>query len=94
MLRLTRERWAQLAIMTQFLIVVRALSEVFRLKYLLGASFSIETATPYILGALLAACSCWAGVTLFFFRRYNFSIGIAGVTVIVLLIYKVTAIGW
>jgi hypothetical protein len=94
MLKLTRERWSQLAITTQFLIVIRTLGEFFRLKYVLGASFSIEGATPYIKGALLAACSCWAGVALFFFRRYNLSIWIAGVTVIVLLVYKVAVIGW
>jgi hypothetical protein len=94
MLRLTRERWAQIAITTQFLIVIRTLGEFFRLKYLLGASFSTAAASPYIMGALLAACSCWAGVTLFFFRRYRLSVWMAGVTIIVLLVYKVVVIGW
>lgn len=94
MLKLTRERWAQLAITTQFLIVIRSLGEFFRLKYVLGPSFSTHAATPYIKGALLAACSCWAGVTLFFFRRYSLTVWIAGATVIVLLVYKVAVIGW
>jgi len=94
MLKLTRERWAQLAITIQFLIVIRALGEFFRLKYALGANFSTQTAMPYIRGALLAACSCWAGVTLFFFRRYSLCVWIAGVTVLALLLYKVAVIGW
>jgi hypothetical protein len=50
MLKLTRERWAQLAITTQFLIVIRTLGEFFRLKYVLGASFSTEP-LPHISGA-------------------------------------------
>lgn len=93
MLKLTRERWAQIAITVQFLIVVRTLGEFFRLKYALGASFSAVAATPYIGGALLATCSCWAGVTLFFFRRYVLCVWIAGATVFVLLVYKVAVIG-
>lgn len=94
MLKLTRERWAQLAITTQFLLIIRTLGEFFRLKYVLGASFSAEAATPYIRGALFAACFCWAGVILYFFRRYTLSVWLAGATVITLLVYKIAVIGW
>jgi len=94
MLKLTTERWAQIAITTQFLIVVRTLGEFFRLRHVLGTSFSTEAAAPYIRGAVLAARSCWAGVTLFFFRRYSLCVWVAGVTVLALLVYKVAAIGW
>ena len=89
----TRERWAQIAITVQFLIVVRTLGEFFRLRHVLGANFSTAIAAPYVGGALIAACSCWAGVTLYFFRRYTLSAWIALATVVILLAYKVTVIG-
>jgi hypothetical protein len=91
---MTRERWAQLGITTQFLIVVRTLGEFFRLRHVLGANFSIAVATPFVGGALIAACSCWAGVSLYFFRRYTLSAWIALATVVVLLVYKIAVIGW
>ena len=91
---MTRERWAQTAITVQFLIVVRTLGEFFRLRHLYGASFSAVVAAPYIGGALIAACFCWAGVTLYFFRRYTLSGRIALVAVVILLTYKIAVIGW
>jgi hypothetical protein len=45
-------------------------------------------------GALIAACSCWAGVTFYFFRRYTLSAWITLATVPVLLVYKIAVIGW
>jgi len=89
----TRERWAQIGITTQFLIVVRTLGEFFRLRHALGTSFSAAVAAPYIGGALIAACSCWAGVTLYFFRRYTLSVWIALTAVVILLVYKIAVIG-
>ena len=94
MLKLTRERWAQIGITIQFLIVVRALGEFFWLRYVLGTNFSTAVAAPYVKGSLLAACFCWVGVTLYFFRRYTLSVWIAGATVITLLVYKIAVIGW
>ena len=89
---MTRERWAQIAITVQFLIIVRTLGEFFRLRHVLGANFS-EVVVPYVGGALVAAISCWAGVTLYFFRRYTLSAWIALATVVILLVYKITVIG-
>src|SRR5262249_21221831 len=74
--RVTKERWAQIGITTEFLIVVRTLGEFFRLRHLHGARFSTAVAALYVGGALIAACSCWAGVTIYFFRRYTLSAGI------------------
>ena len=91
---MTRERWAQIGITVQFLIVVRTLGEFFRLKHVLGAGFSAAVAAPYVGGALIAACFCWAGVTLYFFRRYRASAWIALATVVILLVYKIARIGW
>ena len=45
---LTRERWAQIGITVQFLIVVRTLGEFFPLWHVLGTSFS-ATVTARIL---------------------------------------------
>lgn len=91
-LAVTRERWAQAGITVQFLIVVRTLGEILRLRYVDDAGFSVLT--TYVDGALIAACACWAGVTLYFFRRYVLCAWLAAATVVALIAYKVTMIGW
>ena len=91
--RVTKEHWAQIGITTEFLIVVRTLGEFFRLRLALGTNFSTAVATPYVGGGLIAACSCWAAVTLYFFRRYTLSAWIALATVPILLVYKIAVIG-
>jgi hypothetical protein len=50
-------------------------------------------AALYVGGALIAACSCWAGVTFYFFRRYTLFAWITLATVPVLLVYKIAVIG-
>ncbi len=90
----TRERWAQIGITVQFLIVVRTLGEFLRLRHVLGTNFSAAVAAPYVGGALIAACFCWTGVTLYFFRRYTLSVWIALGAVVILLAYKIAVIGW
>ena len=90
---MTRKRWAQTGITTQFLIIVRTLGEVFRLKRGHGINFTDAVAMPYVGGALIAACFCWAGVALYFFRRYAVSSWIALATVIILVVYKIAVIG-
>jgi hypothetical protein len=92
--RMTKERWAQIGITTEFLIVVRTLGEFFRLRHVHGTNFSTAVAALYVGGALIAACSCWAGVTFYFFRRYTVSAWITLATVPVLLVYKIAVIGW
>ena len=91
---MTRERWAQIGITVQFLIVVRTLGEFFRLRHVLGTGFTAAVATPYIGGALIAVFFCWLGVTLYFFRRYTLSVWTALTTVAILLMYKIAVIGW
>jgi hypothetical protein len=93
-LRVTKERWAQIGITTEFLIVVRTLGEFFRLRYVHGTNFSTAVAALYVGGALIATCSCWAGVTFYFFRRYTLSVWTTLATVPVLLVYKITVVGW
>ena len=91
---MTKERWAQIGITTEFLIVVRTLGEFFRLTHVHGTNLSTAVAALYVGGALIAACSCWAGVTFYFFRRYTPSAWITLATVPVLLVYKIAVIGW
>jgi hypothetical protein len=69
--RVTKEHWAQIGITAEFLIVVRTLGEFFRLRHVHGTNFSTAVAALYVGGGLIAACSCWAGVTFYFFRRYT-----------------------
>ena len=89
---MTRERWAQLGITVQFLIIVRTLGEIFRLRHIQGASFSAAAAMPYVGGALIAACCCCVGVNLYFFRRYAAAAWLALATVLCLLVYKIGVI--
>jgi hypothetical protein len=91
--RVTKERWAQIGITAEFLIVVRTLGEFFRLRHVHGTTFSTAVAALYVGGALIAACSCWAGVIFYFFRRYMLSAWITLVTILFLLVYKIAVIG-
>jgi len=90
----TKERWAQAGITIEFLIVVRSLGEFFWLRHVQGANFSTAMAALYVGGALVATCSCWAGVTAYFFRRYALSAWITLGTVPVLILYKIAVMGW
>ena len=89
---MTRERWAQLGIAIQFLIIVRTLGEIFRLEYVRSPPFSTAVAMPYIGGALIAACACWVSVGFYFFRRYLVSAWIALATILVLFGYRICII--
>jgi hypothetical protein len=91
---MTRERWAQIGITIQFLIVVRTLGEIFRLRHVQGVNLSGAIAMHYLGGDLIAVCSCWLGVTLYFFRRYTLSAWITLTTVVILLAYRIAVIGW
>ena len=91
--RVTRERWAQIGITIEFLVIVRTLGEFFRLRHIHGGDFPIALAALYVGGALIATCSCWLGVTCYFLRRYALSAWITLSTVPVLLVYKIATIG-
>ena len=93
-LTVRRERWAQIGITTQFAIVVRTLGEIFRLRHIHGGELPTSIAMAYVGGALIAGCSCWAGVTLYFFRRYALAAWVTLLTVVALLVYRVAMIGW
>ena len=92
--RVSKERWAQIGITIDFLISVRTLGEFFRLRHVLSTDFSMAVAGLYVGGVLIAVCSCWAGVTLYFFRRYTLSAWITLAVIPVLVVYKIAVIGW
>ena len=53
--------------------------------------------SSFRLGHVLAAPysgGCWAGVTLYFFRRYSLSVWVALAAIVTLLVYKIAVIGW
>jgi len=90
----TKERWAQIGITIEFLIVVRTLGEFFRLMHVQGTNFSTTTGSLYVGGALIATCSCWIAVLLYFFRRFTLSAWIALASIPILMVYKIAVIGW
>ena len=92
--RVTKERWAQIGITIEFLIVARTLGEFFRLRHVHATNFSTAVAALYVGGALIAVFSCWTGVTFYFFRRYTLSAWITLMTIPILIAYKVVVIGW
>jgi len=89
-----KERWAQIGITIELIIVVRTLGEFFRLRHVYGTQFSTAAAALYIGGALIAACSCLMAVSFYFFRRYTLSAWIALSTVPILVVYKIAVIRW
>ena len=91
---MTKGRWAQTGITIEFLIIVRTLSEFFRLNHVHATDFSTAVAAPYVGGALIAACSCWVAVSFYFLRRYTLAAWIALATTPVLVLYKIAVIGW
>ncbi len=94
MTTLTRERLAKVGIIVQFLALVRTLSEFFRLKYVLRAEFTITQGEPFVVGALIAAVTCWVAVMFFFFRRYTVSVAVSIGAILTLLVYRLVSVGW
>lgn len=83
---------AQVAICVQFLALVRTLAEFFRLQYVEGPALRIAAVTPYVGAALLTALLTWAGVLCYFSGRDRAALGVAGVTIVVLIMVKILII--
>jgi hypothetical protein len=83
---------AQVGICVQFLALVRSLAEVFRLRYVQGPALAVATIVPYVGGALLAALLTWIAVLCYFWGRDRAAIGVAGLTIVALLVVKVVLI--
>jgi hypothetical protein len=89
MTRPSELRLAQVSISVLLLVIVRSLSEVFRLQYLHGEAL----VTPYIAGALFAAVALPLTVICYFASLYRTSMAITATTLILLFVYKVVVVG-
>lgn len=58
-----------------------------------GRASGFEQAEPYVAGGLIAAAFCWAAVTLYFFRRHRACVAVAIAMVVVMIAYKLYALG-
>ena len=76
----------------QFLALVRSLAEVFRLRHVQGPALDVATAVPYVGGALLAAVLTWIAVLCYFAGRDRAAVGVAGLTIVALLVVKIVVI--
>ena len=85
-------RLAQLGICVQFLALVRTLAEVFRLRHVQGAALEVATIAPYVGAALLAALLTWVAVLCYFAGRDRAALGVAGLTILALLVVKIVVI--
>lgn len=92
MSRLSRERFAQIAITIQFLALVRTGAEFFRLRAAHGPVFTVDTAAPFAVGTLMAAVGAWAATTCYFFGKYRSATAIVAVTILLMLVYKLVVL--
>ena len=93
MMRPSPLRLAQLAIGVLLLVIVRSLSEFFRLQYLHGEALAVVQVAPYVAGALFAAVALALTLICYFAGRYRASIAITVTTVTLLFVYKVAVVG-
>ena len=91
--RLSAQRLAQIGICAQFLALIRTLAEYLRLRYVYGSSLTLVMVGPFVTGALLAAVCTWFAVVCYFAGKHRLATGVAGGTVVLLVVYKVVAIG-
>lgn len=85
-------RLAQVGICVLFLALVRTLAEFFRLEHVQGPSLSVATVAPYVGSALFTALLTWTAVLCYFAGRDRIAVGVAGGTVLALLIIKILVI--
>ncbi len=78
---------------TQLAIMIRTIAEFYRLRYYYGSEQALLRYEPYIGGLLIDALLCLTAVALLFWKKPRAAALTAAATIIVLLIYKVVAIG-
>ena len=86
-------RIAQVSIGVLLLVIVRSLSEFFRLQYLHGEALAVGQVTPYVAGALFAAVALALTIICYFTGLYRTSIAITITNLVLLLVYKVIVVG-
>jgi uncharacterized membrane protein YedE/YeeE len=84
-MRISVRRAAEIAIMIQFLALLRTLGEMHVLR---GPGFALDDALPYLTGGVIAALGTWLAVGCYMWNRYRAAIAIVGGTIIVMLGYK------
>lgn len=77
----------------QLAILIRTLAEFYRLRHYYGAAEALIRYEPYVGGLLINAVLCLVTVILLFWRKPRVAALTAAATIIVLLIYKLVAIG-
>lgn len=92
MARLSRERFAQIAITIQFLALVRTGAEFFRLRAARDLTFTVDMAAPFAVGTLMAALGAWAATTCYFFGKYRWATAIVAATLVAMLAYKLVVL--
>jgi len=93
MSRISAERLSQIGVGVLLLIIIRSLSEVFRLQYAHGDALTIAQVTPYVGSALFTAIVLAAALVCHALGRYRIVMGGVVATVLVLLVYKIVVIG-
>ena len=91
--RPSEPRLAQVSIGLLLLVIIRSLSEYFRLQYVHGDALHVGQVTPYVAGALFAAIALALTVFCYFAGLYRTSIAITAASLIVLCLYKVVVVG-
>lgn len=90
---LTLEHWARVGVVTQLAILIRTIGEFYRLRHYYGAAEALVRYEPYIGGLLIDAVLCLVSVGLLFWRKPRAAAFTAAATVLILLAYKLIAIG-
>ncbi len=93
MSRIAPERLSQIGVGVLLLIVIRSLSEVFRLQYVHGDALTIAQVTPFVGSALFTAIVLAAALVCHVWGRYRVVIAAVIATVVLLLVYKIAVIG-
>jgi hypothetical protein len=86
-------RLAQIGIGVLLLVIIRALGEFFRLKYLQGEALVIEQVAPFIAGALFATIALALTIICTFANLYRTSMAVTVAALILLFVYKVAVMG-
>ncbi len=77
----------------QLAIMIRTLGEFYRLRHYYGAAVALLRYEPYIGGLLINALLCLITVALLFWRKPRAAAITAAATILILLAYKLLAIG-
>ncbi len=89
----TPEWWARAGILVQLVILLRTIAEFYRLRHYYGAAAALVRYEPYLGGLLIDAALCLVAVALLFWRKPRAAALTCAATILVLLAYKIIAIG-